>query len=357
MPQIALLTGNEDNLACLLVRARASTPASCPPRARAAVWTSTAASGAPRSPGCRDAGDCTGSSCPLWAAPASLAAYDLVLLGCEGAANLQTKPAGALQAMHDWLSSGGRLFGVHSQDVWLAAGPGDFPLLATWVDGGASGAPGPFRIDTTFPKGLNFRNWSEAVGASDGDGGVVLASGDVATSVAAVQPPARAWIHDESTAGPDGSAGYVKALSVEVATSIDAGEQPACGVAVLTDIHPGGTVALSPLPGACPTGPLGAEEKVLEFLLFSTPCASAHHERANALHPPLRRPTTKGSERTTRRHPAGEPLPARRGARGVRRTRFGRRVGERHTPYWHGQHEYVLPAGVTARNAQASGGS
>jgi hypothetical protein len=190
-----------------------------------------------------------------------------VLLGCEGAANLQTKPPSALLAMHDWLASGGKLYGVHSQDVWLASGPPDFQSLATWLDGGASGAPGPFQIDTTVPAALNFRSWGEAVGVTDAGGGLPVASGDVATSVAAVQRPAIALIHDESTAAGT-SAGNVKALSVSVPRPSDAGQKSACGVAVLTDIHPEGAVPLSPLPGACPKGPLTGEEKVLEYLLF-----------------------------------------------------------------------------------------
>jgi hypothetical protein len=212
-------------------------------------------------------GDCTGPSCPLWASAGSLAAYDVVLLGCEGAANLQTKPSSALLAMHDWPVWGGKLFGVHSQDVWLASGPADFQALATWIDGGASGAPGPFQIDTMRPEGLTFRGWGEAVGVTDAGGGLPIASQDVATSVAAVQGPAIAWIHDESTAAGT-SAGNVKALSASVPRPIDAGEGSACGMAVLTDVHPGGTAPLSPLPGACPTGPLTGEEKVLEYLLF-----------------------------------------------------------------------------------------
>jgi hypothetical protein len=273
MPQMALLTGGEDNLGCLLVRvgvdsSELSTPGT---GGRVDVYRGVGGAGVSFDVGTQVTpvaeGDCTGASCPLWASSASLAAYDVLLLGCEGAANLQTKPASSIQAMHDWLVSGGKLFGVHAQDVWLASGPPDLQSLATWIDGGAWGAPGPFLVDTAFPNGQIFENWGEGVSVVDAGGALPLASGDVATSVAAAQAPAVAWIYDESTA-TDASPGTVKALSATIKPPIDAGEVAACGKVVLTDIHPGGTVPVSPLPGACPTGPLGAEEKVLEYLLF-----------------------------------------------------------------------------------------
>ncbi len=266
MPQMALLTGGEDNLGCLLMRAGIDPGELSTPGAGGRVDVYRGVGGADVA-NVTEA-DCTDSSCPLWASAGSLAAYDVVLLGCEGAANLQTKPPSAIVSMHDWLASGGELFGVHSQDVWLAGGPPDFQSLATWIDGGASGAPGPFEVDTTSPQAQSFRSWGEAVGVTDAGGGLPVASADVATSVAAVHRPAIAWIHDESTAGGT-SAGNVKALSVSIPRPSDAGAGPACGgVAVLTDIHPGGAVPLSPLPGACPTGPLTGEEKILEYLLF-----------------------------------------------------------------------------------------
>jgi hypothetical protein len=215
------------------------------------------------------AGDCTGASCPLWDTAAHLDAYDVVLLGCEGSEYLQTKPPAALQAMHDWIYAGGQLFGAHWQDAWLSHGPSDFAGLATWVDGGASGAPGPFRINGSFPRGSVFRTWGEAIGIADADGGVAIAPADVATSVAAVSDNAVAWILDDSTATPDGGAGHVKAFSFSPPYARDAG--PAligCGRATLTDVHPGGPVPVSTVPSGCAGGGHSPEEKALEYLFF-----------------------------------------------------------------------------------------
>jgi hypothetical protein len=272
MPQMALLTGGADNLACFLLGIGVDPSELTAPGAGGSVSVYRGVGGADLPDG--GAGDCTGSGCALWATPSSLDAYDAVLLGCEGGENLQTKPALAMQSMHDWLAAGGRFFGVHSQDAWFSRGPADFQRVASWVDGGASGATGPFQISEAIPVGQLLAKWAQGVGAADADGGVPLVPQDVATSVSAVDAGTVAWIHDESTATlVDGVAfpGNVKALTLTVPSATGVGSSEgtsACGGALLTDIHPGGTALLSPIPSACTRAGLSAEEKVLEFLFF-----------------------------------------------------------------------------------------
>jgi hypothetical protein len=269
MPQMALLAGGGDNIACFVLGMGIDATEFDAPGGPGRVHVYRGVGGANLAAG--TAGDCTGSTCPLWDSPSSLDAYDVALLGCEGAENLQTKSPADIQSMHDWLVGGGKLFGVHSQDAWLSQGPADFQRLATWVDGGASGASGPFRVNTAFPFGLLLQEWAETTGAADAGGGVALAPSDVATSVSSVTTPALAWIYDESTAlaGASPSAGNVKALSATLPAPADAAvESLGCGRVTLTDIHPGGTGVLSPVPSACPAGGLSAEEKILEFLFF-----------------------------------------------------------------------------------------
>jgi hypothetical protein len=271
MPKMALLTGGADNLACLLQGIGVDASEFTAPGGGGRVEVYRGVGGADLTGAA--AGDCTGPSCPLWASPASLAAYDVVLLGCEGGENLQTKPAAAMQSMHDWLGSGGTLFAVHSENAWFSRGPADFRRVATWVDGPASGSAGPFQINTAFLRGMTFRGWAQATGAADVSGAVALDPQNVATSVAD-GGAAAAWIFDESTQLVDGAAitGSVKALTVSVPPLPGDGgfvtEAPPCGKAVLTDIHPGGTAVQSPVPAACPATGLSAGDKALEFLFF-----------------------------------------------------------------------------------------
>ena len=273
MPQMALLTGGADNLACFLAGIGVDPGEFTAPGGGGSVSVYRGVGGADLSNGAP--GDCTGALCPLWSTTASLDAFDVLLLGCEGGENLQTKPASAIQSMHDWLTSGGKLFGVHSQDTWFANGPADFQSVATWVDGPEAGAAGPFQIDTTSVRGHMFLQWASAVGILDSDGGLPLLGQDVATSVSGVTGTTVGWIHDVSTAGlVSGSAfaGNVKALTIGIPRGVvDGGvEETAqvCGRAVLTDIHPGGTAPRSPIPSSCAGLGLTPEEKALEFLFF-----------------------------------------------------------------------------------------
>jgi hypothetical protein len=282
MPQMALLTGGADNLACFLAGIGVDPSEFTAPGDGGRVSVYRGVGGADLSNG--TPGDCSGALCPLWSTTASLDAFDVLLLGCEGGENLQTKPASAIQSMHDWLTSGGKLFGVHSQDTWFASGPADFRSVATWVDGPEAGAAGPFQIDVTSVRGHMFSQWASAVGILDADGGLPLLAQDVATSVSGVNGKnVVGWIHDVSTAGlVDGSTfgGNVKGLSIGIPPSVfDGGaeEPPAqCGRAALTDIHPGGTAPRSPIPSTCAGLGLTPEERALEFLFFDefTPAIS-----------------------------------------------------------------------------------
>ena len=265
MPQMALLTGGEDDLGCFLTGvgidpAEFSAPGG---GGRVAVYQGLAVAG--NGPGLSNgtAGDCTTSACPLWASRAALESYDLVLLGCEGAENLQTKPAAAIQAMHDWLDEGGRVLATHFQYTWFKDGPADFQGVATWLGSSSATANGTFDVDTTFPEGLQFSQWLSNTGALSGMNAIQLSS--VATSVGTVHAPTSRWIYD-------GSSDDVKDLSFETPVGgipVDGAGAQYCGKATFTDLHAGGTMPSGDVPGACSSASLSAQEKALEFLFFN----------------------------------------------------------------------------------------
>ena len=280
MPQMALVTGGCDNLACFLRSVGVDASEFSAPHGGGRVDVYQGVGGAALSGAA--AGDCTTDACPLWSSKPSLEAYDEALLGCECAAHDETKPASAVQAMHDWLEEGGRVIATHSQMTWFANGPADFQGVASWTSGPSSGAAGPFAVAATTA-GQALGQWLANVGAADGTGVVALDPADVSTSVTSVASPASAWIVDTATASEAGAfAGNVKLLSVPTRTHVpEAGPELVgyCGAAHLTDIHAGGgqalrdrgsdgAVAPASVPGACDGGPLTAEEKALEYLLF-----------------------------------------------------------------------------------------
>ena len=219
LPQMAVLTGGCDNVACFLQSVGIDASEFSAPGAggRVAVYQGLGATGAGAALSNGVAGDCTTSACPLWSSKQALEAYDDVLLGCECDAHNETKPPSSLQAMHDWIDEGGQVFATHSQATWFNSGPADLQAIATWTSGPASGAPAPFTIDTSLAGGMNLAAWLATVGAAS-NGVVTLEPADVSTSVTSVGATARAWIRDGSMANAvdGGPTGNVKMLTASM---------------------------------------------------------------------------------------------------------------------------------------------
>jgi hypothetical protein len=285
LPQMALLTGGCDNVACLLTRIGVDPSEFTAPGAggRVDVYQGLGATGTGAALSNGIAGDCTTAACPLWSSKQALEAYDDLFLGCECSEHDETKPASSLQAMHDWLGEGGWVFATHSQTTWFKNGPADVQSVAHWTSGPASGAAGPFTVNPTSPEGMSLGTWLGNLGAYS-SGLLPIDPADVSTSVTTVAPTAIAWINDVSTAVDGGGAlsGNVKAFSAETPViPVDAGQFGlGCGAINVTDIHPGGGQAMqdvnadgssSPasVPAACPAGPLSAAEEAFEYLLFN----------------------------------------------------------------------------------------
>src|ERR1035438_3946301 len=159
MPQMALLTGGLDDLGCFLTKVGLDAKEYSAPGAggRLDVYQGLGGqtlTGAPgRAPGLSTgtAGNCTNTSCPLWASKRSFESYDIVFLACEGNTDdPDDTPDGGgglgqilggggganvtkvgKQAMHDWLDEGGKVFATHFHYTWFKNGPPAFPI---WSD-------------------------------------------------------------------------------------------------------------------------------------------------------------------------------------------------------------------------------
>jgi hypothetical protein len=273
MPQMAVLTGACDQIACFLDRVGIDPAEFTGPSGGGRVHVYRGAGPGPdlAGGGQGPAGDCTGDAgaCPLWSTKAELERYDAVLLGCECGENNQTKPD--MTPMHDWLGEGGRIFAVHNQETWLKNGPPDFQGVAQWVSTDA-GAPGPFQVDTTNPAGGAFKSWLSGVDALDSTGAVALDPGDVSATIAAINPKtATRWIYEGDAAIAADAAAYVETFSVDTPVVLDGGPAVVpCGRATITDVHVGanGATSTAGVPGSCAAGDLSPEEKALEYLFF-----------------------------------------------------------------------------------------
>jgi hypothetical protein len=126
-------------------------------------------------------------------------------------------------------------------------------------------------VDSSFPKGLAFRQWLVNVKASTEPGKLELQK--LEHSVDTVNPElARRWIYGID---PDGKVGgsRVPDMVQYFSFTTPVGE-PECGRMVFSDVHVsfgGGDYAATPFPDRCSASPsdeLSAQEKALEFMIF-----------------------------------------------------------------------------------------
>ena len=282
LPQMALLTGGLDDLGCFMTRMGIDASEYSAPHGggRLDIYQGLGTgglTGPSPGPGLSNgkAGDCTNSSCPLWASKASFETYDIVLLACEGDTFDADARDGGLnfggtvtnvtttgkQAMHDWLNEGGKVFATHFHYTWFANGPADFQGVATWLGPSIGDQMVEGSIDTTFAKGQAFHDWLKDVGALDGTG--ALAMTGVAASVSSINAQTTSrWIYDSSNS-------ETKYMSFETPLGGVANDGGAyyCGKAVFTDLHAGGA-PMGDVPGSCQATALSQQEKALEFLFF-----------------------------------------------------------------------------------------
>jgi len=277
---MALVTGGGDDLGCFLRRVGVDASEFTQPHELGSVnvFQGVAASGGvvtDLGPGLSigAAGDCTGPSCPLWASKSALEYYDIVLLSCEGDPYPASKPSASIQAMHDWLTEGGKILATHSQSIWFEDGAADFQAVAQWAPFSPALSSGTYAIATDFPKGMAFQAWLGTVGAAAGSS---IALAGVSQSVGALNPPGIGWILDDAgdASASDASTAGVKYLSFGIpsADAATAGEGGVagtayCGKAAFSDIH-AGVAPEGDLPDSCQIRPLSTEELALEFLFF-----------------------------------------------------------------------------------------
>ncbi len=332
LPQMALLTGGCDDLGCFMKSMGIDDGEYTSPHGGGrldvyqGVGTNGTPSGARLSTGA--AGNCTGPGCPLWASRQSFEYYDIVILSCECAENRQTKPQTGVQALHDWLNEGGKVFASHYHYTWFRDGPPDFKNVATWLGTSTADGMGNFAIDTSFPKGMTYRDWLQNVNALNRNGTIALNS--VATSVANVNPPTTRWIYNSSNgdtkylsfltpiggiapapvadagaatpeagammdaAAADGAAtdaapadGSTDAEVLAAADSSAGAETDGsiapgdggppevsgptyCGKAVFTDLHTSSSLysMVNSIPNGCSGAPMTPQQKALEYLFF-----------------------------------------------------------------------------------------
>jgi hypothetical protein len=192
--------------------------------------------------------------------------YDQILFPCWG--NRFTKSATELGNLVTYANAGGHFFATHFSYSWLFQNT-PFNTVAVWnVDADYAGGNQPpntmtanVNLPPTNPKGTVFSEWLHLVGAMPTPQNITINNPrhDVDTVVA----PTVDWID-----GNDKVTSSFQTLHLTFDTPVGSSNQ--CGHVIYSDFHVT-NAAVSPatvFPAECTTGPLTAQEKVLEFMIW-----------------------------------------------------------------------------------------
>jgi hypothetical protein len=202
----------------------------------------------------------------LWADEASLAAYDVVFMSCEGGQNPGTKPLAAREAMKAYADLGGRVFASHYHNYWLQAGPPPWDTVAT-VDELSDLNDVEADVDTGFDRGAALAEWLVNVAASTTLGKIDLTAAQ--HTITAVADGVERWIYKDETANDEPSVQYFS-----FTTPFEAPDDQRCGRVVFSDIHvasgdsSNGSDAFPSEGCTSPIDQLSPQEKVLAFMIF-----------------------------------------------------------------------------------------
>jgi hypothetical protein len=196
----------------------------------------------------------------LVASATKLAAYDLVVLGCDG--EVVTRPAASAQNLVDYTTAGGRLYLTHYGGTWFAAAPTPWPSVGTFSQPSTTATTAIDSVDTTSATGMSLAKWLTQLGASSTPGRINITEprqGCTAIDTSIVQP----LLILDPTLNPTLAKDF---QSFELATPI--GGQ-SCGRIVFSDIHFVSASNNMAYPLECTVQPpLSPQQLAIAYLIF-----------------------------------------------------------------------------------------
>ncbi len=198
---------------------------------------------------------------------ATLNSYDMVMFPCQGYPDPQTEPD--LSNIVNFANMGGRIFSTHFSYVWLDPDPpfnSQFPPVANWDPTYTypSPDPGVATVNTGFTDGATLSQWLQNAGAAyNGQAGQVQIS-TLRHDVDSVIPPTQSWLtlNDSALNNP--------VMQLTFNTPVGAAAADQCGRVLFNEYHVinlDGQVG-KVYPTECPSGPMSAQEEMLEYALF-----------------------------------------------------------------------------------------
>lgn len=274
IPRIAITTGQRDALECLVRKIGVEDSEITNSSGTGRVHLFQGRGGTGRFDAARG-GATFSNATTLWATEASLSAYDVVVMSCEGG-NFADDKMNSRAAMKAYADKGGRAFASHWHNYWLAFGPPPWNEAVTfYYQGHLAGETDlpdlnsvTADIDTGFPKSDALSKWLVNVGASTTPGKIPLVAAQH-TAIGYNSAYAERWIHLPTTANNRPSLQYAS-----LTTPLEKPAAEKCGRVVFSDIHvssgDSSATNLAYPSGGCTTAvtTLSPQEKVLAFMLF-----------------------------------------------------------------------------------------
>jgi hypothetical protein len=286
LPDIAISTGREDSLECLLVRIGVDADEYVGGGGGPGHIHIFHGNGATTSPAAPE------SFTSLWDSTADLMKNDVLLLSCEGE-ETPNITAQNQQSLVEYSGAGGRVFASHYHYAWFNTGPFAAANLATWAPGGNTvndAVANAGDVITTlangmaFPEGAALKQWLGLVNALTNGQLPIWFARHNADVGAPNQPPSQPWIVlDPTVPAPYSNATMYFSFDTPI------GKSPACGHVVYSDLDIGGGAGVTQtgnlyfapdypgfmnaanvgvVPAGCAMHPLTPQEKVLEFMIF-----------------------------------------------------------------------------------------
>jgi hypothetical protein len=274
IPQMAVATGDADAMECVLRKIGVDDVEFTLPSSTGRIHLYRANGAYAGCSEYRSNGTCrTKSSASLSSlfSGTNLNKYDIAIFDCEGAANDHDSYDAKLHAFAD---AGGRVFASHYSYTYLRDND-DFAGTATW--GGPQAGSSSFTtgiVDTSSSKGQAFNAWlgyTNSYSTTYGNGYIDIEDPRYYVQANDATNSERFVYTDTSVVLSGTTIDEINATEqYAFNTPVGAGADDVCGRVLYSAFHVavGGSTNNAIFPAHCSTGPLTAQEKVLEFMLF-----------------------------------------------------------------------------------------
>ena len=265
IPLIAIATGSADGVECVLHDMGIADSeftddtGTTNPGGRIHLYQGTGSGGAFISPSTPLDSTLTGDS-------SKLNSYDMAMFPCQGGPYVQSTTA--LSNMLNFANAGGRIFGSHFSYVWLDQDyPYDsqFPPVANWHPEFTYPTPDPGvgTVNTGFTDGATLAQWLQNAGATYQGQPDQIQISTLRHDIDSIIPPTQSWLtlNDPTDNNP------VMQFTFNAPVSAPAANQ--CGRVLFNEYHVMNLITQGlKYPTECPTGPMNAQEEMMEYALF-----------------------------------------------------------------------------------------